>query len=155
MRSVEHQATGRSACRHAALLFACIALGGCAWLSGPKSGARVNDRATAVASAAPASAPVPVGANATGPEVVVTPAQQRAFDEARRLMRAGRMDDAERALLALTQSAPDLGGPHANLGVVYRDSGNRLEPAITELETAVKLSPRQPLFHNELGVTYR
>jgi Flp pilus assembly protein TadD len=41
------------------------------------------------------------------------------------------------------------------LGVIYRDSGNRLEQAVAELETAVKLSPRQPAFFNELGVAYR
>jgi Flp pilus assembly protein TadD len=155
MRSVEHRATGRSASGHAAVLVACLALGGCAWLSSSNSGAPVNDREAAVASAAPASAPGTAGAKSVEPEAAVTPATQRAFDEARRLMRTGRMADAERAFLALTKSAPGLGGPHANLGVIYRDNGSRLEPAVTALETAVKLSPRQPQFHNELGVAYR
>jgi tetratricopeptide (TPR) repeat protein len=138
-----------------AALLACLALGGCAWLFGPKRAARVNEPASAVASAAAASVPQTVRAKDVEPELVVTPAAQRAFDEARRLMRAGRIDDAERALLALTRSDPGLGGPHANLGMIYRDHGNRLEPAIAELEAAVKLSQRQPAYYNELGVTYR
>jgi Flp pilus assembly protein TadD len=144
MRSVE-----RHAARVMALL-ACLALGACASKSELKSAADVK-----TPEAVAASAPAPTAAKAAEPEVIVTPAAQRAFDAARQLMRAGRADEAERAFLALTKSDPDLGGPHANLGVLYRDRGGRLEPAIVELERAVKLSPRQPAFHNELGVAYR
>jgi Flp pilus assembly protein TadD len=149
MRSAEHRAL------LVAALLAGVALGGCASSSKPP----VDERLTVAASAAPASTPAsaaePAVAKAVEPEIVVSPAAQRAFDDARRLMRAGRTADAERAFLALTKSDPDLGGPHANLGVIYRDSGNRLEQAVAELETAVKLSPRQPAFFNELGVAYR
>jgi hypothetical protein len=49
------------------------------------------------------------------PEVPVDPRAQGAFDTARRAMRAGRNDEAERQLKALAQSNPELGGVHANL----------------------------------------
>ncbi|MGY4828492.1 tetratricopeptide repeat protein [Sphaerotilaceae bacterium SBD11-9] len=88
------------------------------------------------------------------PEVVVTPAAQKAFDDARRAMRAGRMDEAERGFKSVVQFHPELGGPHANLGVIYRQA-NKLPQSATELELAVKASPRQPLYFNQLGITYR
>jgi len=155
MRSAEQRAGLRRARRGSAALLAAVAalaLAGCSGLplQLPLMGGNTATAAKAAASASAASAP-----EAAASQAAVTPAAQRAFDDARRLMRAGRLDEAERVLLALTKSDPDLGGPHANLGVIYRDSGNRLEPAIAELETAVRLSPRQPRFHNELGVAYR
>jgi Flp pilus assembly protein TadD len=79
---------------------------------------------------------------------------QRAFDDARRAMRAGRMDEAERGFKAVVQAQPELGGPHANLGVIYRQA-NKLSEAVTELERAVKTSPQQPVYFNQLGITYR
>lgn len=106
--------------------------------------------AASTASVAAAAAPAP----APEPEVAVSPAAQRAYDEARRALRAGRMADAERDFKALIQFHPELGGPHANLGLIYRQAG-KLNESAAALEQAVKLSPRQPLFHNQLGVTYR
>jgi tetratricopeptide (TPR) repeat protein len=84
----------------------------------------------------------------------VSPAAQRSFDDANRAMKAGRTDDAERGFKALVQSSPALGGPHANLGVIYRNAG-KLNESAAELEQAVRLSSRQPLYLNQLGVTYR
>ena len=84
----------------------------------------------------------------------VAPATQRAFDDASRALRSGRVDDAERAYKALAQANPELGGPHANLGVIYRKAG-KLSEAVAELEQATKLSPRQPIYLNELGIAYR
>ena len=69
-------------------------------------------------------------------------------------MRAGRNDEAERGFQALAQSNPELGGPHANLGLMYRQAG-KLPEAVAELERAVQASPRQPVFLNQLGITYR
>jgi Flp pilus assembly protein TadD len=69
-------------------------------------------------------------------------------------MRAGRNDEAERQLKALAQSNPELGGVHANLGVLYRQAG-KLPDAVAALEKAVQASPRQAAFHNQLGITYR
>jgi Flp pilus assembly protein TadD len=106
----------------------------------------ITSTATVTATMAPAAAPEP--------EAPVAASTQTAFDNATRALRAGRTEEAERAFRALAQSNPQLGGPHANLGVIYRQA-NKLPEATTELELAVKLSPKQPIFLNQLGVTYR
>jgi tetratricopeptide (TPR) repeat protein len=79
---------------------------------------------------------------------------QRAYDAARRALAAGRLDEAERGFLALTKSNPDLGGPFANLGVVYRQKG-KFDEAVKALEQAVQVSPKQPVYFNQLGIAYR
>jgi tetratricopeptide (TPR) repeat protein len=84
----------------------------------------------------------------------VDPAAQRAFDEARRQLVAGRADLAQRGFEALTRSHPDLPGPHANLGLIARQAG-RLDEAVKALETATRLGPKQPSYWNQLGITYR
>ena len=84
----------------------------------------------------------------------VSAAAQNTFDDAARALREGRGVDAERGFRALVQTNPELGGPHANLGLMYRQSGKLAESA-AELEQAVRLSPRQPLYWNQLGITYR
>lgn len=109
--------------------------------------------AAATPGAAPASAAVAAAA-AEPPAPPVDARAQQAFDAARRAMRAGRHDDALRQFKALAQAYPDLGGVHANLGLLYRHDGKLAESA-AELERAVQASPRQPVFHNQLGITYR
>jgi Flp pilus assembly protein TadD len=103
-----------------------------------------------VAAPAPAAA-APVQAE---PEVPVDARAQAAFDTARRAMRAGRNDEAERQLKALAASNPELGGVHANLGLLYRQAG-KLPEAVAAMEKAVQASPKQAVFHNQLGITYR
>jgi Flp pilus assembly protein TadD len=103
------------------------------------------------AQAASGVAAAPVQAE---PEVSVDPRAQAAFDTARRALRAGRAEDAERQLKALAQSNPELGGVHANLGLLYRQAG-KLPEAVAELEKAVQASPKQAVFHNQLGIAYR
>jgi Flp pilus assembly protein TadD len=108
-------------------------------------------RAAAATPAAPAAAAPPVQAE---PEVPVDARAQAAFDTAKRALRAGRHDDAERQLKALAASNPELGGVHANLGLLYRQAG-KLPEAVAAMEKAVQASPRQAVFHNQLGITYR
>jgi Flp pilus assembly protein TadD len=110
------------------------------------------ERAAAAEKAGPS--PIAAAATQTEPEVPVDPRAQQAFDTARRALRAGRNDEAERQLKALAQSNPELGGVHANLGLLYRQAG-KLPEAVAALEKAVQASPRQPVFHNQLGITYR
>ncbi|MGH8796697.1 MAG: tetratricopeptide repeat protein [Caldimonas sp.] len=103
------------------------------------------------------SHPTPATASAAAPKPVeapVSPAVQHAFADAAGALRAGRNADAERGFRALVQSNPELGGPHANLGVIDRQAGKLAESA-TELEQAVRLNPKQPLYLNQLGITYR
>jgi Flp pilus assembly protein TadD len=141
--------------RHAALMLLCAALAGCSVLPAALGG-RTDAPATPASAPAPtaaASAPKPAVARAE-PDRPVSPTAQRAFDAARGALRAGRTDEAERGFRALAQSNPELGGAHANLGVIYRQAG-KLPDAVTALETAVRVSPQQPVFFNQLGITYR
>jgi Flp pilus assembly protein TadD len=106
-------------------------------------------------SAAPASAPPePAAKPAELERPPVDPSAQRAFDDARRALRAGRIEQAERAFRALVKSHPELGGPHANLGLIYGQAG-KLNEAVAELEEAARVSPQQPLYFNHLGIAYR
>ncbi len=79
---------------------------------------------------------------------------QAQFEQALQAQRAGRSDEAERALRVLAQAHPELGGVHANLGLILRKAG-RNEEAVAALERAVQASPEQPLYFNELGIAYR
>lgn len=148
----------------------CLALTGCSLLSDamyrwvPRV-ARTPDYkpsnlppyAQAASAPAPAASAPASKVAAAAPAVFekpVDPAAQRAFDEARQALAAGRVEQAEKGFKALTQSNPELGGPHANLGLIYRQAG-KLAEAQAEFEQAVQASPRQPVFHNQLGITYR
>jgi Flp pilus assembly protein TadD len=97
--------------------------------------------------AEPAAAPVPA-------PVAVSPGVQQAFDAARRDLAAGRNADAERAFRTLATAHPELGGPQASLGVIYRQAG-KLPEALAAFEKAVAASPRQAVYFNQLGVTLR
>ncbi|HEX6706435.1 MAG TPA: tetratricopeptide repeat protein [Albitalea sp.] len=146
--------------RSLALVVLCAAVAGCATVNDSLKTvkeavvdpvAKVIAPAPAASSAAPAPA-APVAA--VEPQTPVSPTAQRDFDNAVRLMRSGRVDEAERGFRALAKSNPELGGPHANLGVILRQQ-NKLPEAVAEFELAVKASPSQPVFHNQLGVAYR
>ncbi len=108
------------------------------------------------AKAAPAakSAQDAAATAAPKPEVPVSPTVQRAFDNARQALAAGRTAEAERGFVALTKSNPELAGPYANLGLIYRQAGKSAD-AVSRLEKAVQLSPQRADLHNQLGITYR
>jgi tetratricopeptide (TPR) repeat protein len=145
-------------------------LTGCASIKLPSMGTADAPESTP-ANAAPA-APVAAPAPAPAPAEPATPtlaeraaallkieaevpiAAQRAFDEARKALRAGRTEEAERGFRALAKEHPELGGPQANLGLIHRQSGKLAESAAA-LEKAVQLSPKQASFYNQLGITYR
>jgi tetratricopeptide (TPR) repeat protein len=93
-------------------------------------------------------------ARAESMEGAVSPAVQRAYDAALDALNAGRRGEAEHALQALAKSEPDLGGPHANLGIIYRQAG-KLPESAAELEQAVRANANQPVYWNQLGITYR
>lgn len=123
------------------LILALLLVGGCAVL-GPS----------------PPEVPVParsaVKKPAEKPEAPVSPELQRAYDKALAALRHGRHQEAEAALLGLTRKAPDLSGPFANLGLLYRRVGRNAE-AIAALERAININPRRPVYYNELAITYR
>ena len=146
--------------RHAApfVMAMAAALAGCSSLPSLPTMSSLTGRSDAPAAAAPAPTTAASAAKpAVAPRVEagpVSPAAQRAFDDARRALRAGRTEEAERSFKALAQSNPELGGVHANLGVIYRQQG-KLPEAVAALEQAVKASPQQPVFFNQLGIAYR
>ncbi len=145
--------------RGAAAALSLFALGGCSTLSEGMKAVQdtvVTPVAKAITPASAASAPAPAASSAVAPapKAPVPVAAQRAFDDALRAMRAGRTEDAERGFKALAQSNPELGGPHANLGVLYRQAG-KFDDSIAALERAVKASPDQPAYFNQLGISYR
>jgi Flp pilus assembly protein TadD len=104
-----------------------------------------------------AAPPGAAGMEKSAPAVVeapVSPDLQRAYDQALAALAAGRTRDAEQQLLALTRQAPELSGPYANLGLLYRRAGRNLE-AIAALEHAVEINPKRAVYYNELGISYR
>jgi tetratricopeptide (TPR) repeat protein len=120
--------------------------------------AAVAPMAKAVVAAAPsAEARKPVTASTSTrieAEQPVGAATQRAFDDALALQRAGRFDDAERVLKAIAAVQPQLGGVHANLGLIHRRAG-RSEQAVADFEAAVKANPLQARYFNQLGIALR
>lgn len=132
MRCVDRFAIG-------AVLLALVT--GCATPLGERRSATPSAAKAAVKPAAPAEAPV-------------SPALQQAYDQALAHLKAGRNKEAEQALLALAQRAPELSGPHANLGIVYHRTG-RTKAAIEALNRAIQLNPRRAVYYNELGIIYR
>jgi Flp pilus assembly protein TadD len=128
-------------------LFAAVS--GCASVGGSKP----PPAAPASAAAGGAKPPAAATARKETPSGV-SAAEQRAFDTAIDALSAGHLDEAQRDFLALTQSHADLGGPHANLGIIYRQAG-KLPEAVAELEQAVHLNPQQPVYLNQLGIAYR
>jgi Flp pilus assembly protein TadD len=136
--------------RALALLATAALIGGCASVSKTAAvpGASEVKASPKPAGAAPSAEP---GAPIALP---VSADVQAQFDRALEAQRAGRLDDAERQWRALAQARPDLGGVHANLGIVLRQAGRNAE-AVASLERAVEASPAQARFHNELGIAYR
>lgn len=127
------------------------ALAGCATVAKP---VEVAPKAAA-AVATPGTVAAAVTAKPAAPVIApVAAAVQAQFERALQAQRAGRHDEAERQWRALAQAHPDLGGVHANLGLIQRGAGRTAE-AVTSLERAVQLSPTQPRFFNELGIAYR
>jgi tetratricopeptide (TPR) repeat protein len=146
------------------LPFALATLACAALLAGCGSvGMRLRDALPGAS--APASAPAPAASAASAPQAAASgpqpastgpllPATQRAYDDALALMRAGHAADAEKGFRALTQSNPELAGPHANLGLLARQAG-RLPEAVSELEKATTLAPGLAIAWNQLGLAYR
>ena len=100
----------------------------------------------------PAAAPV-----AAAPTWNIPKPPARANGEFARALALMRSADATQAILemqVLTQSYPDLPGPYANLGVLYRNS-NQLAEAEASLAKATERAPWDAQTWTEYGVTLR
>lgn len=82
------------------------------------------------------------------------PEVQRRFDQARQALLANQVAEAEQGFTALAQSHPQLPGPYANLGLIYRRA-QRLDESVAALERAVELNPQQSQLQQQLGISYR
>lgn len=146
--------------------------------SGPASAARASRSDTAprtetaatpvAADAQPAQAVAPGSDAAAAPKpaqdgrvpgaaavpAAIDPAVLAQFEAALGELGAGHLDSARSSLESLAQSHPDMGGVHANLGIVLRKQ-EHLADSAAQLQTAVALNPQQPVFWNQLGITYR
>jgi Flp pilus assembly protein TadD len=144
----------------------CVAISGCAGVAGPKpeagpqTAAATGPQSAAGGTQPNASSPPPAqlaaaaAARAKETPSGITPEVQRLFDYALDKLNTGHTDEAAKVFQALTRTNADLGGPHANLGIIYRQAGKPAE-AVAELEQAVRLNPEQPVFLNQLGISYR
>jgi tetratricopeptide (TPR) repeat protein len=132
--------------RLAAAAFVALLAAGCA--SVPEAVKKPVEAVQQAVSSVVAAAPAPAAASPVNADA------QRAFDAARAALRAGRTAEAERGFRELAAKHPELGGAHANLGLILRNAGKH-EESVAALERAVKASPNQPLFFNQLGVSLR
>lgn len=106
----------------------------------------------------------PKTADSDKPETVVSkPATDAAkpgatpearFAAALEQMKNGQLDEAEKALQALSKEQPKASGPWTNLGIIYAKTKRR-DAAITALNRAVELKPDNAVAWNWLGIQYR
>ncbi len=122
---------------HGGLLLLATCLAGCATTIAP----------TGSKEAAPSAAGQPS-------EPAVAAAVQHEYGFALGAMRRGNYKEAEQKLLSLTRGHPDLSGPFANLGIVYRRLG-KLPEAVEFLKKAVEINSDRAAYYNELGIVYR
>ncbi len=151
MRSVKRLVTRASLVVASVSLAACASIGDLFGTSPATAPKPTPSAGPAAAASGTKSAPA---TQSTKPMPTVRPGVQQAFDAARQSLAAGRSADAERGFIALTKSDPELSGPYANLGLIYRQAG-KTAAATAALEKAVRLSPDSAELHNQLGVTYR
>ncbi|NIM22346.1 MAG: tetratricopeptide repeat protein [Candidatus Latescibacteria bacterium] len=76
------------------------------------------------------------------------------YERALAAMRSKREKQAERMLLAMTRSYPELAGPYVNLGIIYYRTG-RLREAELAFKEAIEISPNRADVYNHLGIVLR
>ncbi len=82
------------------------------------------------------------------------PRNARAFNNlGRHLMDAGRLDEAEKALVQARALNPFRPNIHYNLGMIYGRT-QRFQEAVQAFSTALALDPRQAVFYYHLGLSY-
>ncbi len=105
----------------------------------------------------PAAAPAPAAAAPAAPAYNIPKPPARAAGEFTRALGLMRGADATQAILdmqVLTQSYPDLPGPYANLGILYRNT-NQLPEAEAALAKATERAPWDAQTWTEYGLTLR
>ena len=88
------------------------------------------------------------------PLAKVSDKHQRLFHGALTAMKKQRYAQAEQLLLELTQVAPKLSTPWANLGMIYL-AQDRGEEATGALSKAIEINPANCPAHNQMGILAR
>lgn len=97
----------------------------------------------------------PEHVNAQMSQAIDVPDQAvKSFQIAINLIADGSLDEAEKALMQLTVSYPQLSGPYANLGVIYTKKGD-LKKAENLFKLALVKNENNADAWNQLGVVYR
>lgn len=116
-----------------------IALSGCSLIRPASDGARPDDEA---------------GAPIIAPALPDKGDPQARFSAAISLWKQNQIAETEEALKALIADFPEYSGPWTNLGILYAKS-NRRDQAISALNKAVSLNPKNGVAYNWLGILYR
>jgi Flp pilus assembly protein TadD len=139
-----------------AIVMVCFPFAGCAAL-----GLAPGEVSTPAPETVKTELPVPDTAKAELPvpkpvkaEPPVTAESRQMYQQALTALGAGRYPEAERALLAVIRSEPELAGPRANLGILYARTGHPAQ-AFESLKQAIRLNPDRAAYYNELGMMSR
>ena len=79
---------------------------------------------------------------------------RKQYDQALVAMKSGKIDQAKNILSDLTQTYPDLSGPHVNLGIIHFRA-DEIDKAEEEFKQALKINPDSAVSLNHLGIIYR
>lgn len=120
------------------------------WLSGCAASAPRPSEAQP--SAQPSATPTDTTSQRKAP--AISPSARREYKRALAAMKSNRDKQAERILLAMTQTYRDLAGPHVNLGIIYYRSG-RVREAEQAFRKAIAISPHRADIYNHLGIVLR
>lgn len=95
-----------------------------------------------------------VSANVESEQIEIPAEAAQKFSIAIQTLGSGKTEQAEKQLLEITKTYPQLSGPHANLGVIYAQK-EEWKKAEASLNTAVQKNRKNAKAFNQLGYVYR
>lgn len=87
-------------------------------------------------------------------EASVPGVARKDYDKALEAMKSGNITLAKNILSNLTQTYPDLSGPHVNLGIIYFRA-DEIDKAEESFKQALKINPDSAVSLNHLGIINR